>query len=69
MGYPGIQYTNSSPQEPSPQMHPLKGAKGEGPLVAIGPSNGMRQRMQVEDHVKMQRPRTRGVPSAGEMKR
>jgi hypothetical protein len=50
-------------------MCPLEGAKGQGPPVAIGPSNGTRQRMRSEDHVKMQRPRTRGVTLAGEMKR
>jgi hypothetical protein len=43
-GIPGIQNTDSSPREPSPQTHPLKGAKGQGPPEADGPSNGTRQR-------------------------
>jgi hypothetical protein len=50
-------------------MRRLEGAKGQGPPVAVGPSNGTRQRMRSEDHVKMQRPRTRGVTAASEMKR
>jgi hypothetical protein len=40
-------------REPGPRIRPLKGAKGQGPLEAIGPSNGMRERMQSENHVKM----------------
>jgi hypothetical protein len=50
-------------------MRPLKGAKGQGPLEAAGPSNSMRQCAWSEDHVKMQRPRTRGATTAGETKR
>jgi hypothetical protein len=49
-------------------MRPPEGAKGQGPLEATGPSNGTRQRMRSEDHVKMQRPWTPGVAAAGEMK-
>jgi hypothetical protein len=50
-------------------MHPLEGAKGQGPPVAAGPSNRTRQRMRSEDHVKRQRLRTRGMTLAGETKR
>jgi hypothetical protein len=49
-------------------MRPLKGAKGQGPPEATGPSNGTRQCTQSEDHVKMQRPRTRGTAAAGKTK-
>jgi hypothetical protein len=57
-----------SPREPGPQMHPLEGEKGQGPPEAAGPSNGMRPRARSEDHVKMQRPQTRGAAVAGETK-
>jgi hypothetical protein len=50
-------------------MRPLEGAKGQGPPEAAGPSNGTRQRARLEDHVKIQRPRTRGATAAGETKR
>jgi hypothetical protein len=50
-------------------MRPLEGAKGQGPPEAAGPSNGTRQRMRSEDHVKMQGPQTRGETAAGETKR
>jgi hypothetical protein len=68
-GIPGIQNTDSSPREPGPRMRSLEGVKGQGPLEAAGPSNGTRQRARSEDHVKMQRPRTRGATAAGETKR
>jgi hypothetical protein len=35
-------------------MHPLEGAKSQGPPEAAGPSNSTRQRARSEDHVKMQ---------------
>jgi hypothetical protein len=50
-------------------MRPLEGAKGQGPPEAAGPSNGTRQRARSEDHVKMQRLRTRGTTTAGDTKR
>jgi hypothetical protein len=50
-------------------MRPFEGAKGQGPPKAAGSSNGTSQRARSEDHVKMQRPRTRGATAAGETKR
>jgi hypothetical protein len=48
---------------------PSQGSEGSGPPEVTGPSNGTRQRARSEDHVKMQRPWTRGASATGEMKR
>jgi hypothetical protein len=57
------------PLEAWPATRPLEGVKGQGPPEAAGPSNGTRQRARSEDHVKMQRPRTRGTTAVSETKR
>jgi hypothetical protein len=54
---------------PVSRMCLLEGAKGQGPPEADGPSNGMRQRAWLEDHVKMQRSWMHGATAAGEMNR
>jgi hypothetical protein len=68
IGIPGIQYTDSSPHEPGPLTRPLEGEKGQGAPEATRPSNGTRQRLRSEDHLKIQTEWTHGMVSSGELK-